>query len=341
MKTDARDLFLILLFFCRGLNQQTSCMFTGVSPKTHRTIIDYVSRVISAYNFKDFVDSSFDEAQADETAIGKRKYERGARRRESGVIWIAGLVQVSNGETKKMLAHVVAKRDAQALCPFIEQVTEADALVVTDGWGAYNGLGAVRTHEKVNHSKEFVNKEGFHTNNIEGAWKHLKDGIRRRWGNTGTHDVGMCNDRVQCGVFFLNCSLSKVNPLPLLLQLILKWDSELKAISEIAVAEQKIILQKEAEEEMKSLQTMSEASAAFHHQISTKKKTTKRAREEQDPVYAPLTPEQTRAGVPVIDLKKKCHGKIIEVVDAETVLVDFDGIRLEINTMWLGAKREV
>ena len=33
------------------------------------------------------------------------------------------------------------------------------------------------THETVNHSKEFVNKNGKHTNKIEGQWRHLKTGL--------------------------------------------------------------------------------------------------------------------------------------------------------------------
>ena len=39
-------------------------------------------------------------------------------------------------------------------------------------------------HPTVNHSKEFVNKEGKHTNKIEGQWRHMeastpKFGVRK------------------------------------------------------------------------------------------------------------------------------------------------------------------
>ena len=36
-------------------------------------------------------------------------------------------------------------------------------------------------HQKVNHSKEFINSEGFYTNTIESHWKVLKDEIKVRW----------------------------------------------------------------------------------------------------------------------------------------------------------------
>ena len=53
------------------------------------------------------------------------------------------------------------------------------ATVVTDGWQGYRGLSAHYKHKVVRHTKGiYVNKEGYHTNGIEGFWSHLKRGIK-------------------------------------------------------------------------------------------------------------------------------------------------------------------
>ena len=46
---------------------------------------------------------------------------------------------------------------------------------MSDCWKAYIDLEEKGyKHRTVNHSKEFVNSEGFHTNKIEGHWRQAK-----------------------------------------------------------------------------------------------------------------------------------------------------------------------
>ncbi len=46
---------------------------------------------------------------------------------------------------------------------------------MSDYWKAYDILSQIDyTHLKVNHSIEFVNEDGDHTNKIEGHWRHAK-----------------------------------------------------------------------------------------------------------------------------------------------------------------------
>ena len=57
-------------------------------------------------------------------------------------------------------------------------MVEKGAIVVTDEWGAYNGLDKNFTHEVLKHNEgEFVNTNNFHTNSVEGFWSLLKRGI--------------------------------------------------------------------------------------------------------------------------------------------------------------------
>jgi hypothetical protein len=49
--------------------------------------------------------------------------------------------------------------------------------IISDCWRAYNGIegmGRNYVHHAVNHSKEFVDDEGRHTNNMEASWRTIK-----------------------------------------------------------------------------------------------------------------------------------------------------------------------
>jgi len=48
-------------------------------------------------------------------------------------------------------------------------------LIVSDCWKSYHNLDKHGySHQTVNHSKEFVNEEGYNTNKIEGHWQYMK-----------------------------------------------------------------------------------------------------------------------------------------------------------------------
>jgi hypothetical protein len=56
---------------------------------------------------------------------------------------------------------------------------------VSDGWRAYSGIGTLGhpynyTHAVVNHSVEFVNADGDHTNSIEATWRTTKQRIPQK-----------------------------------------------------------------------------------------------------------------------------------------------------------------
>ena len=56
-----------------------------------------------------------------------------------------------------------------------QEVDRQGTIIFSDFWKGYINLenhGYV--HKTVNHSVEFVNGEGFHTNKIEGHWRQMK-----------------------------------------------------------------------------------------------------------------------------------------------------------------------
>ena len=107
--------------------------------------------------------------QIDESKVGKRKYHRGHR--VDGQ-WIFGGVEE---ESRKCFLVPVEDRSEATLLPFIQKWIEPGTLIVSDCWKSYSNLEKNGYfHQTVNHSKEFVNEEGFHTNKIEGHWRHMK-----------------------------------------------------------------------------------------------------------------------------------------------------------------------
>lgn len=77
----------------------------------------------------------------------------------------------------KVNTTVVKDTTAATLKPIIKELVKEGAIIVTDEWGAYNGLSNTFQHEVLKHNdNEFV-RDGFHTNSVEGFWSLLKRGI--------------------------------------------------------------------------------------------------------------------------------------------------------------------
>jgi len=121
------------------------------------------------------------EIQIDETFVGgknknrhkDKKVENSQGRSAKDKTPVFGLM--NHGQ---VTTEVVPDTKATTLKPIITEMVQKGAIVVTDEWGAYNGLGENYQHEVLKHNAdEFVNENGFHTNSIEGFWSLLKRGI--------------------------------------------------------------------------------------------------------------------------------------------------------------------
>ena len=89
-----------------------------------------------------------------------------------------------------VLLQQCKKRDKDTLLPLIKKFILPGTKIFTDGWKAYNTLeqeGYI--HGVVNHSVEFVNKDGLAINmqKTERLWKSLKNELKRE-GQTGEND---------------------------------------------------------------------------------------------------------------------------------------------------------
>ena len=118
--------------------------------------------------------------QIDESKVGKRKYNRGHRIEGQ---WMFGGIEE---DSRNSFIIAVDRRNEDTLLPLIKFWIKPGTKIVSDCWKAYTKLEENGyEHETVNHSKEYVNQNGYHTNKIEGHWRQMKASLpthgRRRF----------------------------------------------------------------------------------------------------------------------------------------------------------------
>lgn len=75
----------------------------------------------------------------------------------------------------QVYAHIITKADKRTLQPIVRLVVEKGATVFTDKWRGFSELKLDGyTHRDVNHSEEYVAKDGSHINGIEAFWSFAK-----------------------------------------------------------------------------------------------------------------------------------------------------------------------
>jgi transposase-like protein len=75
----------------------------------------------------------------------------------------------------KVHAQCVLDTSKATLRPIINDKARKGSMILSDEWGAYNGLSANYDHRVVQHkAKEYVAPDGATTNGIENYWSHLK-----------------------------------------------------------------------------------------------------------------------------------------------------------------------
>lgn len=76
--------------------------------------------------------------------------------------------------------HIIKKADRKTLQPIVRLVVEAETIIYTDKWRAFEELGLDSyEHHSVNHSEEYVAKDGAHINSIESFWSFAKRRITK------------------------------------------------------------------------------------------------------------------------------------------------------------------
>ena len=161
----------ITYWWCCELNQKQIRHELGISGNTGVDWDRYCREIceVNLLENGEMLGGEGKEVQIDESKFGKRKYHRGHRVEGQ---WVFGGI---DSDSRKTFMVAVEKRDEATLLPIIKRWIKPGSVIVSDCMKGYTNLereGYV--HKIVNHSKEFVNKDGFHTNKIEGHWRQAK-----------------------------------------------------------------------------------------------------------------------------------------------------------------------
>lgn len=89
-------------------------------------------------------------------------------------LWVFGMC---DNRTRKLYFQVVPDRTAATLLPIIRDHVLPGTTIMSDLWGAYRQIAKLDKnydHQTVNHSIEFVGRDGQCTNRIESLWNKSK-----------------------------------------------------------------------------------------------------------------------------------------------------------------------
>lgn len=184
------DVLFITFAFCKGLTYEETIDErirpdgSKLSSETIADIFMFCREVIVIRLEHIFADEGKlggggKEVQIDEMKFGRWKYHRGSF--VDGK-WIFGAIEV---ESNRLRVAIIPdnKRDSATMMHLLESFVEKDSVIVSDKATFYNRIveRGFQEHHSVNHSIEFVNEDGFHTNNIESQWRvlRLKVGVGR------------------------------------------------------------------------------------------------------------------------------------------------------------------
>lgn len=74
-------------------------------------------------------------------------------------------------DSQRVYCKIIRREDKRTLMPIIRLVVVAGGIIYTDQWRGFADLGIDGyTHTSINHSEEYVDKQGHHANTIESFW---------------------------------------------------------------------------------------------------------------------------------------------------------------------------
>ena len=161
--------------------------------------------------------NQYSNAQADESAMGARKYWRGKRVRKLGVQWALTCVDVDPHDGHTIAVDIqflpYNKRNTETILPKLVQRLKPGGTLTTDCWKAYPACARAAgvTHLTVNHSEHFKDPEtGVHTNNVEGIHGVIKKYARAQFGRLPNLSSSGFTNYLDLLVWKANVKMAKV-----------------------------------------------------------------------------------------------------------------------------------
>lgn len=120
--------------------------------------------------------------EADETWVGPRLRGKGSGLKVENKVAVAALVRREGGIRTRVVGRVTQRN----LRKFIDEMTDSDSDLMTDGLQAYKAIGKrFRTHESVDHTAGEYSRGDAHVNTAESFFALLKRGIHGSFHHVG------------------------------------------------------------------------------------------------------------------------------------------------------------
>lgn len=168
-----RSLVKVLAHWCDCRTVNSTSTDLNIDEGTIRKKFDKFRSVADRLYRNDLAQHPFGgmlPVQIDESHFYKAKYDEG--RMTGRAIWVFGIFDMN---TDRVLMEIVEERNAETLLPIVRSTVMQGTTVWSDKWPAYGNLPMIGyRHETVNHSVEFVARNGVNTQTIEALWSAVK-----------------------------------------------------------------------------------------------------------------------------------------------------------------------
>jgi hypothetical protein len=155
----------------------------GTSERTMNDWANFIRESISHYFLVNpLILGTSHAVQIDESLFGgRRKYNRGDHHKHVKS-WVFGMIEE---ETRLCVFWTVNDRKKDTLLSIIREHIAEGSTIKSDEWAAYSSLNDEGfKHLTVNHSIQFVNNSGIHTQLIESTWSQIKSILKVKRGTS-------------------------------------------------------------------------------------------------------------------------------------------------------------
>jgi transposase-like protein len=173
----------------KGISSIQLAKYLGITQKSAWFMLQRIRYSVAHGTFDKPLEGT---VEVDETYVGG--FHHGQANKYDNKVAVIGIVEKKK-KTGRIRTTVTKRADATVALPFIKASLKQNTVVHTDESRIYNRLKRDFIHDTVNRSqKEFV-RENVSTQQIDGAWSHLKAGLDAIYvGVSAKHLPLYCNE---------------------------------------------------------------------------------------------------------------------------------------------------
>jgi transposase len=172
----------ILRYFCEDLTATQTARLVSVQRKTVNRwykqfrvwIAEFQEEQVQKSGGKFEIDESYFGGPRKKThALDYRKRGRGAENK----VPVFGIKKRDDGT---VYTEIIKNAEKSTLLPIIKKIIKQKSTIYSDGWRSYDGLVFDGyKHYRINHSKQYSNRQGNHINGIENFWGYSKQRLAK------------------------------------------------------------------------------------------------------------------------------------------------------------------